>query len=198
MLFSKCKTQKIFILQGNPVKDGVCDMIAQSYMEGAKSSGREVRFTQIRDMQFDPILHDGYEKIQELEPDLKKIQEDLKWCDHFVLCYPTWWSAMPALLKGMFDRMWLPGFAFHFNKNGMGWQCLLKGRTGRVFVTMDSWPMIERIFFGDSTNEIDRAILEFSGIKPTRVKMIGPVKTMSDKKKDRLKTRVYRMGQKGQ
>lgn len=193
-MLGSTKKKKIFILQGNPVQGGMCDILCRAYADGATKAGHEVRMKEISDMGFDPILHDGYNKIQELEPDLIKLQENIKWCDHFVLYYPMWWSAMPAVLKGMFDRMWLPGFAFHFKKNGMGWTPLLKGKTGRVIITMDSWPMISRFFFGDTTNEIDQAILEFSGIKPTRVQKIGPVKTMSDKTKKYWKGKMENWG----
>lgn len=195
-MLSSSNAKKIFILQGNPVEDGMCDVLSRVYADGATKAGYSVRILSISDLKFDPILHDGYTKIQELEPDLIKVQENIKWCDHFVLFYPMWWSAMPALLKGMFDRMWLPGFAFHFKKNGMGWTALLKGKTGRVIITMDSWPMVSRFFFGDSTNEIDQAILEFAGIKPTRVQKIGPVKTMSEKTKNYWKEKMQKWGAK--
>lgn len=38
--------------------------------------------------------------------------EDLLWADALVLVFPTWWSGMPAVLKGWLDRVFLPGVVF--------------------------------------------------------------------------------------
>ena len=35
-----------------------------------------------------------------------------------VIVYPTWWSAMPAILKGWLERVLLPGVGFVFNEKG--------------------------------------------------------------------------------
>lgn len=166
------KTKRIFILLGNPVSDSLNGSFAEGYEKVAKESGHEVRRLNIGDLKFDPLLHQGYRVIQELEPDLKMVQEHIKWADHFVLIYPLWWSGMPALLKGMFDRMWLPRFAFSFRKSNSGWDRLLKGKTARVIVTSKLPPMAVRFFFGDFSNEITRAILWFSGFK-VRLTEIG-------------------------
>jgi NAD(P)H dehydrogenase (quinone) len=191
------KTKKIFILMGNEDKDTTCGRMADAYERGARAAGHEVKRVNISDLHFDPILHQGYKAIQNLEPDLKQLQEDIKWAEHVVLLYPTWWSAMPALLKGMFDRMWLPGFAFHFHKEGMGWHGLLHGRSAHVIVTMDSWPLVERIFFGDSTNEIGRAILRFAGFHPVKIKKIGPLKTMPEARKQAWMQKIEKLGRRG-
>jgi NAD(P)H dehydrogenase (quinone) len=175
--------KKIFILMGNPDSTDTvgCD-VADTYAKEAQAAGHEVRRTNIGDMQFDPILHKGYKEIQALEPDLIKVQEDMKWADHFVLIYPLWWASMPALLKGMWDRMFIPGFAFHFHKDGMGWDRLLKGKTARVVITSKSWPIVERVLFGDFKNEVGRAILGFAGYK-VRITEIGRAENMTEEKK---------------
>ncbi len=175
--------KKVFILAGHPDTESMCCDFASAYANGAKSSGHSVRLTKLSEMKFDPILHKGYKVIQELEPDLIKFQEDVRWCDHFVIIYPSWWSTMPALLKGLFDRVWLPGFAFKFLPSGIGWRRLLRGRTARVFITSDSHPLIARFLQGDNTNEIQDGILWFAGFY-TKITKVGPMKKISEEKKN--------------
>lgn len=100
---------------------------------------------------------------------------------------------MPALLKGVFDRFYIPGFAFRFNKNGFGWQALLKGKTGRVYIAMASNPWAQRILFGDNSNEIRSAILGFAGIK-TKVTKIGELKNVTPERRVKLEARFYEWG----
>jgi len=188
-------SKKILVLLGHPDKVSLCCELSDSYAKGAKLSGHEVKRVNIGDLKFDPILHHGYKVIQELEPDLKQLQEDIKWCDHLVIVYPSWWSTMPALLKGLFDRMWLPGFAYNFNKNGFGWKRLLKGRTATVFVTSDSPPLVARLLFGDNTNEIQDGILWFSGIH-TKMKKCGPMKKISPENRAKWVSKFEKWGSK--
>jgi NAD(P)H dehydrogenase (quinone) len=171
-------TKKVLVLLGHPDTESMCCEFADSYATGAREMGYEVRRMNLGDMQFDPILHKGYKVIQELEPDLKQFQENVRWCDHFVIIYPSWWSTMPALLKGLFDRAWLPGFAYKFLPNGWGWHRLLKGKTATVFVTSDSRPSLARFLFGDNVNEIRDGILWFAGFS-TKIKKCGPMKKIS-------------------
>ena len=87
---------------------------------------------------------------------------------------------MPALLKGLFDRFWLPGFAFNFNKETKKIDQHLKGKTARVYVLSGSHSPFKTWWkFGDYTNEIQYGILEFAGIK-TQVSTYGPCDRASD------------------
>ena len=51
-------------------------------------------------------------ELQPLEPDLIRAQCDIDRAEHLVFVDLTWWSAFPALLKGVFDRVMTPSFAF--------------------------------------------------------------------------------------
>src|SRR3989344_2736177 len=128
------KSRRIFILLGHPDEDSFNCTLANEYQRGAEVVGHEVRRVNISDMEFDPVLHHGYRLIQELEPDLKAFQENMRWCEHFVVFYPSWWSTMPALLKGLFDRTWIPGFAFGDTTNELKKGILWFAGFGPIYV----------------------------------------------------------------
>ncbi len=188
--------KKIFILLGHPDNDSFNCTLADEYQRGAEEAGHEVRRQNIADMKFDPVLHYGYRVIQDLEPDLLSFQENMRWCEHFVVFYPSWWSTMPALLKGLFDRAWVPGFAYKFTSD-YSWKKLLKGRSARMVITSDTIPFVQRIIFGDTTNELKKGILWFAGFGPIRVKKFGYLKHFSSTaRRERIKSKVYSLGKK--
>lgn len=173
-------SKKILILLGNPDAETFSGSVADAYQEAAEKAGHEVRRFDIGEMQFDPILHKGYKVIQELEPDLVTLQESWKWADHTVIVYPNWWNTMPAILKGLFDRMWLPGFAFNFDKTTKKLIQRLQGKTARVIIVAGTHSPFQTWWkFGDYTNEIQHGILEFAGIK-TKVTAFGPCDRVDD------------------
>jgi NAD(P)H dehydrogenase (quinone) len=189
--------KKIFILVGNPRNDSHSASLGDSYAEGARAAGHEVRMTRIADMKFDPILHKGYTAIQELEPDLKQFQEDVKWCDTYVTVFPIWWSDVPAILKGLVDRVWLPGFAYNFRKDGLGWIRRLKGKRARVIVTSDSHPLLIWILFGEHINGYVRGVLRFSGFAPVRRTWISGMKKMKPESWDKYLKKMNKLGRRG-
>ncbi len=192
--------KKIFVFVGNPDAETLSGHLADTYENAARSSGNEVRRMNIGDLSFDPILHKGYKVIQELEPDLLSFQENVRWADHFVLIYPIWWSGMPAILKGLIDRLWIPGFAFRFHKTGLGkgllWDKLLKGKTARVITLSKTAPLVIRFMFGDFTNEILSAILAFAGFS-TSLTQFGNSESVSDSYRQRFEKKVATLGRRG-
>ena len=136
----------------------------------------------IEEMNFDPVLHKGYEEIQELEPDLEKFQQAIQIADHLVFIYPNWWNTMPAKMKGLFDRAFLPKFAFSFENNAF--KPLLKGKSGRIInIVGSAHPFLLWCAIGSYTNELSKGILKACGIKPVAVTRFGPTRSSSDEQR---------------
>mgnify|MGYP000917327613 CR=1 FL=1 len=162
--------KKILIIQGNPKAESYCQALAQAYERGASASGAEVRRIDIGTLTFDPNLQFGYSADSPLEEDLVRVQQDIQWAEHLVFVYPNWWGTMPALLKGLIDRVFLPGFAFKYRKGSALWDKLLKGRSARLIMTLDTpiwyYNLIQK---KPGVNMMKKTILEFCGITPVRV-----------------------------
>lgn len=188
-------SKRILIILGHPSKDSFCGALANAYAEGAQTAGNEVQRISLGNLSFDPVLHKGYTTVQELEPDLVAGQTAITWAQHIVFVYPLWWGAMPALLKGFIDRIFLPGFAFKSREGSPFWDRLLAGRSAHLLVTMDTPPWYFRwVYRMPGHNQMKRTILEFSGIKPVEVTSFGPIKESSPKMREKWLAQAYASG----
>jgi putative NADPH-quinone reductase len=187
--------KRILVILGHPVTSSFCGALAESYIEAARSVGHEVQLISLGSLSFDPILRDGYKGIQALEPDLVAAQAAITWAQHLVFIYPIWWGAMPALLKGFIDRAFLPGFAFKYRQGSAFWDRLLTGRAAHLITTMDAPPWYFRwIYRMPGHNQMKRAILEFSGIKPVTISSFGPMRGASQVQREGWLAKVSALG----
>lgn len=191
------KSKRILVLNGHPVQEPVsfCHGLASRYAQAASEVGHEVRLVHLSDLEFSPDLRGGFHQRTDLEPDLLRLQEDLRWCEHFVLVHPVWWSGLPARLKGLIDRAFLPGFAFAYREKGVFWDKLLAGRTARVIYTQDAPDWYYRFVVGAPTRKmLGRGTLGFCGFAPVRFTAFGPIKTSDATKRKAWLEAVAVMG----
>lgn len=190
------KHKKILIINGHPSKDSLSEALANAYTQSAMYSGADVRRINIRDLKFDPILHEGYKKIQSLEVDLKKVQNNLVWAEHLVFIYPIWWGTMPALVKGFIDRVFLPGFAFKYTKNSGFPERYFKGKTARVINTSGG-PKLYYMFVNPNKKIMKKPVLGFVGIKNVKFTHFGSMgKKLSQKRAKSIFGKVKKLGKK--
>jgi putative NADPH-quinone reductase len=127
---------------------------------------------------------------------LEGAQADIAWADHLLLVYPLWLGEMPAIVKGFFEQVMRPGFAFDLGAKGWGGR--LRGKTARVVVTMGMPATVYRWYFGaHSLKSLRRNILSFVGIKPVRATLIGLVEAANAKRRAAWLANLEKLGFEG-
>lgn len=169
--------KKILVINGHPRSESLCGSLAKTYAEEAEKAGAEVTLLELHLLQFDLSLHVGYKTEQPLESDLVRAQELIRAADHLVFVFPSWWASLPALLKGFLDRVFLPGFSFKYRKDSPFPEQLLKGKTGRIIITMDAPGWYYKWFNrAPGLNIVKKGTLEFCGVKPVKYTLMGMVR----------------------
>lgn len=188
---------RILVLNAHPRTGSLNDALAEHYSTGATQAGAHVDLVHVRDLNFDPILHGGYATPTPLEPDLIQFQQQLTACDHLVVVTPLWWNSLPAGIKGLIDRTFLPGFAFNYVEGKKLPVKLLGGRTARILITMDSPRIYQQLLAGDTAvRMLKRNVLSFCGFKPVRVNRFSPVHGASPEQLTKYLTNAKILGEK--
>ncbi len=188
-------SKKIALIIGHPDKESYNFALAAAYKKGAEKSGAEVREIIIRELDFNPNLQFGYRKRTELEPDLLKAQEILKWADHLVWVYPVWWGSVPAIMKGFLDRVLLPGFAFKKREGSVWWDKFFTGKTSRLICTLDQPTWFYKLVNGAPSHKaMKRLTMNFIGVKSVKITDIGPLRLSKDSFRAKWLAHVEKLG----
>lgn len=177
------------VIDGHPDPASLTASMARAYAEGHG----DARVLALRDLEFDPILRYGYRARTPLEPDLVDAKVALHAATRIVVATPMWWASTPALLKGFFDRVLLPGHEYRYPQGGLP-EGLLRGRRGRVLLLADT-PWYGAIVPGTPAAAVlKRNILGFCGIRPVAVNRFLGVKGTDDERRRRWLERARSLG----
>lgn len=163
--------RKILVLDGHPGHISLSSALCEAYANAARANGHQVRHVRLSQLTFDPDFGQAhYAGAKGLEPDLSSLLDAVEWADHLVVAFPLWWGGMPAKLKGLFDRILLPGRAFDpkIKRAGLP-KPLLGGRSARILITSDTpgWALTW-LYRNAILHQLKRHILHFVGVRPVR------------------------------
>ena len=184
---------RIVIIIGHVRSNSYCEALGESYAKGAESDGHEVKLFVTSRMTFDPILHEGFERVQPLEKDLIAAHDAMVAADHLVLIFPLWLGTLPAILKGFLERVLQPDLVGS-SKQGKFLK-LLKGKSARVIITMGMHGFVYRWWFGaHALKMLKRNILRFMGAGPVRSLILGNIEGVGEKGRKRWLRDVEELG----
>lgn len=166
----------VLLIDGHPDQGRYSSHLLEEY-RAALPADCAVTAIALRDLQFNPNLAHGYRQRTAWEPDLIRLAEALDACDHLALAFPMWWGAEPAMLKGLLDRLFLPGFTFAYHDKDTFWDRYMAGRSADVIITMDTPPFFLWLAYGNAIiHRWKKQVLGFAGFKPVRILPLGQVK----------------------
>lgn len=189
--------KKILVLYFHPQKNSLNVNLAKNYLKGIKKRHKNFKISQVYmyDLDFD-LRFFGFLENQILEKDLLFLQRKIKLADHIVLVYPIWWYSFPAILKSFLDRVFLPNFAYNFNKNSFFPKKYLKNKTASAIVTQDSPNFLHKFIFGKPDYKIIKYSLNFCGISLKKIHYFDRIYKKNSYKIKKMKILSFRKGYK--
>lgn len=167
---------RILIIDGHPDPDRkrYGHALAEAYAEGARATGKSVRLIAIADGEIEMLRSAEAFLTPPIDPAVLRARDDLLWCNHLVLVFPLWLGGAPSPLRAFLEQTARGNFMAE--TSGAGIQQKLKGRSGRVIVTMGMPSIIYRLMFHEhGVRNIIQGVLGFAGIAPIRHTLIGGV-----------------------
>jgi len=187
--------KKILLINGHPWKNSFCAALAAAYARGAGSQpGIQVQTVTVRELEMDfTYLHEHQENSPTYAV-VKTCQEQLLWADHLVFVFPTWWTNMPAMLKGFIDQVFATDVAYRYQSGKALPEQLLKGKTARILVTMDAPVWWNRwVTKAPQTHALKKGTLEFCGVKPVKVTVFDRVRDATPVKREKWLETVHEL-----
>lgn len=187
---------RIVVIVGHSKSPSLCESLGEAYRRGAEVGGHAASLHATARMRFDPILRAGLDEPQLREPDLEAAHADMVAADHIVVIFPLWFGAMPAILKGFWDRIFQPEAVEPMRRGEMIKP--LRGKTARIIVTMSMPGTIFRWWYRAHVLAIlRRHVIGFLGARRIRTTVFGLVGQSDPAKRQRWLAEIEELGRRG-
>ena len=148
---------RILLVFAHPLADSYAGALRDAIVDTLRTGGHIVDLCDLHKESFDPVLsaHERrvYEDTAANEEAVSGHVQRLRRAEGVIVVFPSWWYGMPAILKGYFDRVWLPGVAFEFGPRSIE-PLLTSIRLFGVVTTTGAPAWFTRIYMGDPSRKV--------------------------------------------
>jgi NAD(P)H dehydrogenase (quinone) len=111
---------RILVVFAHPDSESYVGQLHKLIVDTLRAKGHEVDDCDLYREQFGAVLSleewRAYGDKSAMTSGVERDIERVRACQGIVFVFPAWYYGMPAMLKGYFDRVWLPGVAFEVNE----------------------------------------------------------------------------------
>ncbi len=155
---------RVLYLYSHPLDESFHAAIRARGVEALAGAGHEVDLLDLYADGFDPVLSADewrrYEDTKRNQQGLEGYVERLRAADALVVQFPTWSFGPPAILKGFFDRVLMPGVAFDLS-DPANVRPLLTHVRALVGITTYGRPRLHALWVGDPPRRIVKRCLRW-------------------------------------
>jgi len=110
---------RVLVVYSHPVETSFNASLHRDVVDRLRAAGHEVDDCDLYAKDFDPVMRRaerlGYHEVPRNREPVQGHVDRLLRAEAIVFCFPTWCFGLPAMLKGWFDRVFMPGVAFDFS-----------------------------------------------------------------------------------
>ncbi len=108
------------LIHAHPAEESFNHVIVTTATEALRQGGHVVDVVDLYADGFDPRMTTAERQTYEtddaiIDPLVRGYASLVTNCEAMVFVYPTWWNGVPAILKGWFEKVLVPGVAFHLD-----------------------------------------------------------------------------------
>lgn len=144
---------RVHVIYAHPRADSFNAALHAAVVGALRGAGHEVDDFDLYAENFQPAMsateRGAYHTIGGNLAGIEREVERLRAAEALVIVAPTWWYGMPAMLKGYFDRVWVPGVAFELQPRGAIKPGLTNIRKFAVVTTTGSPWWFMRLYMGN-------------------------------------------------
>lgn len=113
---------RVLVVYAHPVETSFASALHRTVVDTLKAGGHEVDDCDLYAENFQPVLtyeeRTNYHDVELNRAPVDSYVERLLRAEAFIIVCPIWNFGLPAILKGYFDRVFLPGVSFRL-ENGV-------------------------------------------------------------------------------
>jgi len=116
---------RVLVVYCHPCPESFNAAVRDTVVATLEKAGHEVSLIDLYAQGFDPAMsaeeRRGYHQRDSNVVPVADHVDAINRCEMIVFVYPTWWFGLPAMLKGWFDRVWVPHVTFEMptERSGM-------------------------------------------------------------------------------
>lgn len=182
----------------HPNPESLSAALRDACVRGLQHSGHQVNVIDLAADHFHPVMSrdewGNYHNATTFYPaDVQTYIELVQQAEILIFVYPTWWSGVPAQLKGWIERVMVVGVAFNLDEGAFGKGLLTNVKHLRVVTTFGSPRWYVKLVNDNGRRLIARALrLSTSFRTKYRQLSLYSLDTQTEKDKQRFIEKVER------